>query len=58
MPRDPEKYRAFQVLLTDKELKALHAEANAREISGGELVRRALKFFYEHQEAELARILK
>lgn len=45
MPSDPEKFRHFQVLLTPKEWNRLKAEAYAREISAGELIRRALSVY-------------
>ncbi len=45
MPSDPKKFIRFTVLLTRNEHANLMANANARECSQGELVRRAIEAY-------------
>ena len=57
MPSDRAYRRLLQVYFTEKEWQSLSAEAYSREISRGEMIRRALTHFCECQTTAIEKIV-
>lgn len=58
MPSDPGKFHQFPIYLTEKEWGDLSAEAYSREISRGEIVRRALAHYFKCQQTKIAEVVR